>query len=184
MRRLTDVPIIGIVKRELENTNVCITPSIGDVRELADAGADIIAFDATNRGRPTRREHIVEAILERDCHAMADCASMSDVHFALSLDVGFIGTTLAGYLGGHTPEEPDYEFLRSAVEVAPRVIAEGRYNTPERAREARRLGAWGVVVGTALTRLEIMTGWFVESMADVSPERREWLWRKDRKVGA
>jgi len=183
MRRLSDIPIIGIVKRELENTGVCITPNVDDVLALADAGADIIAFDATDRARPTRREYIVEAILGQDCHAMADCASMSDVHFALSLDVGFVGTTLAGYLGGHTPEEPDYEFLSSAVEVAPRVIAEGRYNTPERAREARRLGAWGVVVGTALTRLEIMTAWFVEGMATISSEQEEWFRHKGRKIG-
>ncbi len=164
VRRASGIPVIGIVKRDLENTDVRITPDIGDVLALADAGADIIAFDATHRPRPTRREKIAEAILAGGCHAMADCASIQDVHFALAVDVGFIGTTLSGYVGGSTPEEPDYDFLSSAVKIAPRVIAEGRYNTPDKAWRARQLGAWGVTIGTALTRLETMTGWFAKGL--------------------
>ncbi|MCY4165676.1 MAG: putative N-acetylmannosamine-6-phosphate 2-epimerase [Gammaproteobacteria bacterium] len=170
VRRASRIPVIGIVKRDLENTDVRITPGIDEVRGLADAGADIIAFDATHRSRPVRREKIAEAILASGCHAMADCASIRDVHFALACDVGFIGTTLSGYVGGNTPVEPDYDFLSSAVEIAPRVIAEGRYNTPDRARQACRLGAWGVTVGTALTRIETMTGWFAEGLESLSGE--------------
>ncbi len=170
VRQVSEVPVFGIVKRDMKNSEVSITPSIDDVLALADAGADVIAFDATDRIRPARREDIVKAILDNDCHAMADCSGMDDVHFALALNVGFIGTTLSGYLGGRTPHDPDYQLLSHAVSVAPRVIAEGRYHTPGKVREAFRLGAWGVTVGTALTRLETITGWFVNGFDTCSPE--------------
>ncbi len=170
IRQVSEVPVFGIVKRDMQNSEVCITPSVEDVLSLAEAGADVIAFDATDRVRPTRREDIVKAILDNDCHAMADCSCMDDVHFALALNVDFIGTTLSGYVGGRTPPEPDYQLLKHAVTVAPRVIAEGRYNTPRKAQEAHRLGAWGVTVGTALTRLETITGWFVNGLEAFSPD--------------
>ena len=39
-------------------------------------------------------------------------------------------------------------------------MAEGRYNTPELAAKAIEHGAVAVTVGSALTRLEVVTGWF------------------------
>ena len=167
LRRASKIPIIGIVKRDIPGSYVRITPTLDDVEALALAGADVIAFDATDRVRPIAREKIIETIRSNDCYAMADCSCLKDVHFALAHDVEFVGTTLSGYVGGKTPDEPDYEFLAAASKIASRVIAEGRYNTPQRAREARRLGAWSVTVGTALTRLETMTNWFVESVSDL-----------------
>ena len=46
------LPIIGLVKRDLPDTPVRITPWIEDVDALSEAGAAIIAFDATDRVRP------------------------------------------------------------------------------------------------------------------------------------
>ena len=115
VKRVSQVPIIGIVKRDLPETDVRITPSADDVLDLISAGADIIAFDATDRIRPVSRENIIEAIVGNDCYAMADCACMKDVHFALELGVEFVGTTLSGYVGGDVPDEPDYEFSRVAI---------------------------------------------------------------------
>jgi len=166
VRESTAAPIIGIVKRDLPDSEIRITPTPEDIADLSRAGADIIAFDATDRTRPYSREALVGAIVEHECYGMADCSIIDDVEFSLGNGVEFIGTTLSGYTGGITPEEPDYAFLSNAVRIAPRVIAEGRYNTIEHSREAIRLGAWGVTVGTALTRLETMTGWFVEGLRD------------------
>ena len=39
-------------------------------------------------------------------------------------------------------------------------MAEGRYNTPELAAKAIESGAVAVTVGSALTRLEVVTQWF------------------------
>ena len=182
VRRASEVPVIGIVKRDSAGTDIRITPTLDDVEELIAAGADIIAFDATNRLRPVARETIIETIASNDCYAMADCACMQDVHFALAHGVEFVSTTLSGYVGGETPEEPDYAFLAAVSKVAPRVIAEGRYNTPEQAQEARRLGAWGVTVGTALTRLETMTNWFVERVSEFPLETDHLPERKIREA--
>ena len=55
-KALTNIPIIGITKPNVIPQNfkeiVYITPTISDVVSLAQAGADIIAFDATTRPRP------------------------------------------------------------------------------------------------------------------------------------
>jgi len=50
-RAATARPIIGLVKRDLEDSPVRITPFVEDVRQLAELGADIVAFDATERAR-------------------------------------------------------------------------------------------------------------------------------------
>ncbi len=170
VRHVSEVPIIGIIKRELPGSDVRITPTVDDVEELIRAGADIIAFDSTDRVRPVSRDALVDHIIANHCLAMADCADIEDVKTACSLGAQFIGTTLSGYTSLKTPDEPDFAFLAGAVEIAPRVIAEGRYNTVSRARKAARLGAWAVTVGTALTRLETMTRWFVEGVANSHPE--------------
>jgi putative N-acetylmannosamine-6-phosphate epimerase len=71
-----------------------------------------------------------------------------------------LGSTLSGYTGGPLPEEPDLDLVASLRSVGGFVIAEGRYNAPAQAALARRLGADAVVVGTAITRPEVVTGWF------------------------
>ena len=44
------------------------------------------------------------------------------------------------------------------------VFAEGRIHTPEQARRCMEYGAFGVIVGAALTRPHIMTRKFIEEM--------------------
>jgi putative N-acetylmannosamine-6-phosphate epimerase len=48
--------------------------------------------------------------------------------------------------------------------VAIPVIAEGRIRTPHQARQALDAGAYGVVVGSAITRPVEITRWFVEAL--------------------
>ena len=52
-------------------------------------------------------------------------------------------------------DEPDWGLLESMVDRLPNVpvICEGRIHTPRQARRARDIGAWAVVVGTAITCL-------------------------------
>ena len=50
--RLVQLPIIGIIKREVPGYEVYITPEFSDSQEVAAAGAQIIALDATARPRP------------------------------------------------------------------------------------------------------------------------------------
>lgn len=59
-RAAVDVPIIGIVKRDLPDTPIRITPFLEDIDALAEAGADIIAVDGTSRTRPVSIEDAVK----------------------------------------------------------------------------------------------------------------------------
>ncbi|MGV1756575.1 putative N-acetylmannosamine-6-phosphate 2-epimerase [Rhizobium sp. A22-96] len=165
VRAAVDAPIIGIVKRDLNDSPVRITPFVADVEALADAGADIIAFDATDRPRPETIDTLLAAIKARGLLSMADCSCMDDAKRALSAGVDFVGTTMSGYVGGPEPVEPDIALISTMRQLTPYVIAEGRIRTPEQAAEAARAGACAVVVGSAITRTEHVTSWFHDAIS-------------------
>jgi N-acylglucosamine-6-phosphate 2-epimerase len=75
-----------------------------------------------------------------------------------------VGTTLSGYTGGPVPGSPDLDLVGRLAAAGCRVMAEGRYDTPALAAQALSRGAWAVTVGSALTRLEVATGWFVQAL--------------------
>jgi putative N-acetylmannosamine-6-phosphate epimerase len=164
VRRSVQVPIVGIVKRELADSPVRITPLRQDVLALAQAGADVIAVDATHRPRPCAVEELLHTIHEQGCLAMADASCWADAWAAWQMGFDIIGTTLSGYTSGPTPTEPDLALVAELAHQGCRVMAEGRYDTPERAAQAIQAGAWSVTVGTALTRLEVMTAGFARSL--------------------
>ena len=164
VRAATAAPIIGLVKRDLDDSPVRITPLLDDVAALADAGADVIAFDATRRERPVPVARLVHAIGAAGCFAMADCATIEDGREALEAGATILGTTLSGYTGGPEPEGPDYALVAALRALTPHVVAEGRIRTPSEAAEALRRGAWSVVVGSAITRPEHVVAWFRDAM--------------------
>ena len=160
VRAATTAPIIGLIKRDLAESPVRITPFLEDVQALADAGADIIAFDATDRVRPASVAALTAAVHATGRLAMADCSSAADGRAALAAGIDLVGSTMSGYVGGPEPSDPDFALIASLRQMTPCVIAEGRIKTPEHAAEAIRAGAWCVVVGTAITRPEHVTAWF------------------------
>lgn len=164
VRAATDAPIIGLIKRDLDTSPVRITPFLDDVIALADAGADIIAFDATDRVRPVPVADLCKAVHARGKLAMADISTIEEAKAAVALGVDVVGTTMSGYTGGPEPSEPDFPLLAAAVRLGRPVIAEGRIRVPEQAAEAIRLGAHGVVVGSAITRPEHITHWFADAI--------------------
>ncbi|MDH2997599.1 N-acetylmannosamine-6-phosphate 2-epimerase [Pasteurellaceae bacterium LFhippo2] len=163
-RAVVDVPIVGIVKRDLPDSPVRITPFLQDIDDLYNAGADIIAFDGTDRVRPTTIEACAKRIQELGAMSMADCSNFAEGMYCQELGVDLIGSTMSGYTGGETPKEPDVQLVRDFVANGCRVMAEGRYNTPELAALAIENGAYAVTVGSALTRLEHIVSWFVEAI--------------------
>lgn len=167
VRALDNVPVIGLIKRDLVDSRVRITPTIEDVAALASAGADIIAVDATARARPAAVTALLDAIRDSGALAMADCSNVDDAHTAAALGFDIVGTTLSGYTGGEIPSAPDIALVRTLAASLPphvRLMAEGRFNTPADARAAIEAGAWAVTVGSAITRIEVVTGWFTESL--------------------
>ena len=164
-------PIIGIVKRDLADSPVRITPYLDDVRALAEAGADIIAIDATARQRPVSVADLVAAIHDVGCLAMADCSDYAEGMAAFHLGVEIIGTTMSGYVGPVAPAEPDLALVTALKQAGCFVMAEGRYNSPQLAAQAILAGADCVTVGSAITRIEHICGWFADAVDGAKSER-------------
>ncbi len=164
------LPIIGIVKRDLESSPVRITPLLEDVDALAEAGATIIAYDATQRDRPVSTEALVQRIKGHGVLAMADCARIDDGRQAIAEGADILGTTLSGYAYEEVSENsaPDVALLGEFAKLGTFVIAEGRLKTPRDAANAIRNGADAVVVGSAITRVEYITTWFSDAVAEAS----------------
>ncbi|WP_084176841.1 putative N-acetylmannosamine-6-phosphate 2-epimerase [Labrenzia sp. DG1229] len=164
-------PIIGIVKVALETSAVKITPFAQNVVDLISAGADIVAVDATDRDRPETIGSAIEITKQHGGLFMADCSNLNDGVNAQRLGADILGTTMSGYTERTTPEEPDLELVGEFSRLGTFVIAEGRYNTPDLAARAIRSGADAVVVGSAITRLEVVTRWFRDAVDEAGVKR-------------
>lgn len=166
-----DLPVIGLVKRDLSGSDVRITPFVDDAVALARAGARIVAFDATERARPVPVGEMIDAIHAAGALAMADIATLAEARAAIAAGADIVGTTLSGYVGpGPVPDTPDLALVRgcAALRAVP-VFAEGRYNAPHLAAAAITAGADSVVVGSAITRPEHVAGWFARAVAGAAP---------------
>lgn len=170
-RPVVSVPIIGIVKRDLPDSPVRITPFLQDIDDLAKAGADIIAVDGTNRHRPVAIQTALERIHQHGCLAMADCSNLAEGLACQALGFDIVGSTMSGYTGGEVPTEPDFQLVRELKQAGCFVMAEGRYNTPELAQAAIEQGADCVTVGSALTRLEHIVSWFATAVKSAQPHQ-------------
>jgi len=155
------LPVIGLRKRRVEGSDVYITPELTDVEEIARAGADLVAVDATGRTRPggMGAEEFVTAAASVGPLVLADVDTLEAGRGAAAAGAAAVATTLAGYTGnGPVPSEPDLDLvteLAAALEVP--VLAEGRYTTPESVRAALEAGAHAVVAGTAITDAVALT---------------------------
>lgn len=166
----TGLPIIGIVKREYENCKVYITPTIDEIDELMEVQPEIIAVDATDTIRPNGRtlEVFFHEVKKRypDQLFMADCSTVEEAFYADALGFDFIGTTLVGYTeqsAGVKIEHNDFEFIRKILsKVKHPVIAEGNIDTPEKAKRVIELGCYSAVVGSIITRPQLITKKFTE----------------------
>lgn len=167
-----DLPIIGIVKRDYEDSEIYITPTMKEIDELMEVKPEIIAMDATISTRLEGKTldeffHKVKKKYPEQLF-MADCSTIEEALHADELGFDFIGTTMVGYTKqseGDKIEENDFEILREIVsKVNHKVIAEGNINTPEKARRVLKLGAYSVVVGSIITRPQLITKSFVEAI--------------------
>lgn len=166
------LPIIGIVKRDYEDSKVYITPAMKEVDELMEVKPEIIAVDATTDIRPggLTLDEFFHQIKEKypEQLLMADCSTVEEALHADELGFDFIGTTLVGYTeqSRHLKiEADDFQIIRRIVSKAKHpVIAEGNINTPEKARRVIELGAFSVVVGSIITRPQLITKPFAEAL--------------------
>lgn len=167
IKQTVDLPVIGLYKQG--DSGVYITPTFDAAAEIAAAGADVIALDCTDRPRPDGVS-LVELLgrIQRELRlpTFADVAALAEAQAAAAAGAAMAGPTLSGYTDARpTPDGPDFELLGQMIDQLPiPVIAEGRIHTPEQARRALDMGAWAVVVGSAITRPRTITARFVRAL--------------------
>ncbi|WP_444685266.1 N-acetylmannosamine-6-phosphate 2-epimerase [Alkalicoccus luteus] len=179
IKQEVDLPIIGIIKQEYDDSEVVITPTIKEVRALANTGVEWIAVDATDRIRPggvTFAEFFQQAKEEFPAQKfMADVSTFDEAIAAEAQGVDVIGTTLVGYTSYSTDLKPLAVLKDILAETSLPVFAEGNMNTPDTARKAIMLGAEKVVVGSAITRPQFLTERFSKAIPTepISLQREE-----------
>lgn len=157
IRAAVSVPIIGLWKDHIPGYDVYITPTLEDARRVAEAGADIISIDATQRPHPhgLSLAEFIRCIKElTGCRILADISTIEEALLAEESGADMIASTLSGYTP-YSPQipGPDLALVEQMTrQVRIPCLAEGRYNSPEMAVEALRLGAYAVIVGGAITR--------------------------------
>lgn len=166
----SQLPVIGLVKREYEGYEAYISPTPKEIDEIFSAGADMIAIDATDHTRPYPLEKLVAYARENypDGLLLADISTYEEAKRAQELGFDAVAVTMVGYTP-HTKGQkvPNFDLLeRLVADLKIPVIAEGNFNTPEDAKKAIEIGAHCVVVGSAITRPQIITQKFSEAVAD------------------
>ena len=171
IKKEVSLPVIGIVKRDYDNSEVFITATTKEVDELLESGCEVIALDATLRKRPKESlKEIVGYVRDKapEVELMADCSTIEDCLHADELGFDYIGTTLHGYTKeteGHKLFNDDFAFLKEVIaKVSKPVIAEGNIMTPDMLAKAFELGSYAVVVGGAITRPQQITARFAEKV--------------------
>lgn len=170
IKATVNLPVIGIVKRDYKDSDIYITPTIKEIREVAAAGAEIVALDCTLRKRPDGEnlEDLIKSIRKEfpELLIMADISTLEEGINADRLGVNLISTTLSGYTEYTLSKEgPDMELIKELVlRVSTPVIAEGKIDTPEQARLCLEAGAHAIVVGGAITRPKQITERFIKAI--------------------
>lgn len=165
-----EVPVIGLWKEGHEG--VYITPTLRHAIACVNAGADIVALDATDRPRPDGRtfEETVAALREQcETLIMADCMTIEDIRRAVACGCDIASTTLShnkAAIDTTMDDGPDLPILRQAVEEFPGfpIICEGHVHVPADAKAAVDAGAWAVVAGTGITHPTSITSWFAAAI--------------------
>lgn len=168
-KNLFDLPVIGLTKPDKLPENwqevVYITPSLKEVNELIEADADIIAFDGTSRPRECPLETLIARIKSAGKLSMADISTYAEGLNCEKLGVDILSTTLSGYTSDTETDskDPDFMLLEKLVKNTNLpVILEGRIWEPHQVEKAFELGAHAVVIGSAITRPQLITARFIQ----------------------
>jgi len=167
VKRAVAVPVIGLVKRSYAGFSPYITATLREVAEVAAAGADIVAFDATVRPRPggVTVAALIAAIHARGALAMADCSSAADGRAALEAGADLVATTLCGYTEATAGMPlPALGVLRDLIATGGPAVAEGGIASPADVAATMAAGAHAVVVGTAITNVDVLVRRFAASI--------------------
>lgn len=169
IKEACSLPVIGLVKRDYDDSDIYITPTKKEVDELLATGCDVISLDMTNRKRPhgERIEDLIAQIHAVGRAVQADVSTFEEGVQAEKLGADAISTAMSGYTP-YSPQMdgPDLEIVRRLVQtVKIPVFGEGRIHEAADLRAMMATGAYGAVIGGAITRPQQITKRFVEAMA-------------------
>lgn len=171
LRPHTRLPIIGFTNGAYDDGSPLITPSADDAQALLDAGADVVAVDATKRKRPDGTDGFIhfEQLRRRVTAPLwADVATFREGVRAAEIGADVVATTLAGYTPGTVAKDyrtPDFTLIEElSRSLTIPVVAEGRIWETDTASRVIALGAYAVVVGSAITRPRLVTEVFVNAL--------------------
>lgn len=161
-----DVPVIGLIKQDYEDSEIYITPTKKEVLALLTTKAEIIALDATFRIRP-KGEKLADLLKLIHGHkrlAMADISTFEEGVRAQELGFDLVSTTLSGYTNYSKQQvKPDFKLVKKLVKkLNIGVIAEGRISNEEDLKKMKKLNPYAIVIGSAITRPLLITKKFVE----------------------
>ncbi len=169
VKEKVNLPIIGLIKGKYPNGDVLITPDFNAVEKIIEAGADIIAVDVTDReGRCEFFRKVREEF--KNLILLADVSTYEEGVKSAELGADIVATTLSGYTSytrnSFKKYEPDFKLVEQLVKILNiPVIAEGRIWTVEQAKKMFDLGAYAVVIGSAITRPRLIVQRFVEAIS-------------------
>ncbi|MBB6735165.1 N-acetylmannosamine-6-phosphate 2-epimerase [Cohnella zeiphila] len=168
IKQSVNVPVIGLIKRKISGSDIYITPELEDVEAILEAGADIVALDLTDReDRYAKGKKLIERVHQAGARVMADISVAEEGLAAERLGADYVSTTLSGYTP-YSPqsERPDLKLVEAlGGKLSVPLIAEGRIWSADDAVTALASGAEYVVVGTAITRPQLVTKRFVDRIA-------------------
>lgn len=168
IKKVVDLPVIGIVKRYYEGSDVYITPTKKELDELFETKCEMIALDATLRERPNGEllEDLVAYIHEHGVLAMADCSTYEECMNAEKIGFDCVSTTMCGYTPySEKVDGPNIPLIKKLVkDIHVPILAEGKINTPEDLAAVYEAGAYSAVVGGAITRPKQITETFVKAL--------------------
>ena len=172
IRRVAGLPVIGLIKRRQEDSPVYITPTAREVTELLATPCEMVALDATRWRRSGEAAELMARIHGAGRLALADVATYEEGLEAVKAGADAVSTALAGYTeDSPLTSGPDLALVERLVAALPvPVLAEGRIASPEDLRRAMAAGAWAVVVGSAITRPQLITAEFARAL--MPPEAR------------
>jgi N-acylglucosamine-6-phosphate 2-epimerase len=167
-RRETGLSVIGIQKRKIRG-EVSITPDFASAQAVSQAGADVIALDcsiARHAGAEPWPVLVSRIHSELGKPVLADIATFDEAIAAEASGADAVATTLYGF----TPETAgacavDWGMVEALVKsLRVPLVVEGHISQPQEVSRGFDLGAYAIVVGSAITRPESITARFVNAI--------------------